>query len=123
MTAPLNPIRLAGEIDRLASRLEDATDELAKLTVEAAEAEVAYKRAEAEAIIHAAQMPGNGPNGRSTVDEREAHAFIACADKYAARLISAAVRDSAQEQCRTIRANLSACQTISKFVVVSEGAA
>lgn len=108
----LNPIAVERELQRLSALLEERTEELAKASRVAAEAEVAHKRAEAFAVLEAAKMAGNGRDGRTTVDEREAHAFIACADEYEARLLTGAARDSCQESCRTIRAQLSALQSI-----------
>jgi hypothetical protein len=118
----LNPFRLAADLDRLSALLEERTEELAKLSRDAAEAEYLHKLRRSEHIVKASDEAGNGTLGKTTVDQREAIAYIATAAEYRERLLSAAVRDSTAEALRSIRAQLSSIQTASRFVIVAEGA-
>lgn len=91
-----------GEIERLCALLEERTDEYRKVAVEAAHAEVAYKRAYAVEYLRA-----DGP-----VAQRESTAALKAGEEYAARKNAEAVRDAVLEGMRSIRAQISALQSL-----------
>lgn len=90
------------EITRIAGLLEERTDEYRKLAVEAAHAEVAYKRSYAVEFLRA-----EGP-----VAQREATAVLKADEEHAARKATEAVRDACLESMRSLRAQLSSCQSL-----------
>lgn len=92
------------EIERLASLLELRTDEYRAYAVEAAEADVAYKRAYAVALLRA----------QGTVSERGAEATLKAADELTRRRTTEATRDACLEAMRSLRAQLSALQTLAR---------
>ncbi len=93
------------EIERLIGLLELRTDEYRVYAVEAAEAEVAYKKAHAIAHLKAT----------GTVSEREAEATLAADGELLKRRSAEAVRDSCLEAMRSLRAQLSALQTLARM--------
>ena len=101
----MNPSQIESEIVRLSEELEKRTDALAEVSQRAAKAEHEQKKAEALAIIKLAKE-------RLTADVRKAMALATTADAHETRLISAAERDSTQEACRSLRAQLSALQSL-----------
>ncbi len=95
-----------GEIERMVSLLEEKTDDYRVLAVEAAQAEVSYKRAYAVELLKA--------EGK-TAAQRESTASLKCCDEYSVRKASEASRDACLEAMRSIRAQLSALQTLARF--------
>ncbi len=95
-----------GEIERMISLLEQRTDDYRTLAVEAAHNEVAYKKCYAIELLKARE---------GTVAEREATASLKCSDEYSLRKASEASRDACLEAMRSIRASLSALQTLARF--------
>ena len=92
------------EIDRLSGLLELRTDEYRVLAVEAAEAEVDYKKSYAMALLKA----------DGTVAERDAQATLTSDEALRKRRCAEATRDSCLEAMRSIRAQLSALQTLAR---------
>ncbi len=93
------------EIERLIGLLELRTDEYRVLAVDAAQAEVDYKKAHAIAHLKAT----------GTVSEREAQATLSADEELRKRRSSEAVRDACLEAMRSLRAQLSALQTLARF--------
>jgi hypothetical protein len=103
VTGPVTPAAAEAELRRLARKLEERTDALAGLLRTAAEADVAYKLAYARALLRAAG---------DTVSEREAAATLAVADELRDRKTTEAVADACREAVRSLRDQLSACQSL-----------
>ena len=101
----MNPPEIEKELIRLSETLELRTDDLAKVSEEAARAEHSYKLAESRAMVELAKQ-------KLTADVRKALALVGTAEAHEIRLLTAATRDSTQEACRTLRAQLSALQSI-----------
>ncbi len=97
---------VSSEIERLIGLLELRTDEFRALAVEAAEAEVDFKKAWAIAILKSKE---------GTVAEREAAATLSSDEELRKRRASEAVRDSCLESMRSLRAELSALQSLLRF--------
>jgi hypothetical protein len=95
-------VHIESEIVRLSARAEEVTQKLAIRAREAAEADVAYKIAHAQALLRA--------DGTAYV--REAEATVATADEYAAKKSTEALLLSAQEAGRNVRAQLDALRSI-----------
>lgn len=95
-------MRVDGEIIRLSEVLDERVGEYSGLAVRAAEAEAAYRVAYAKAFLAVT----------GTVGAREAQALVACESLLFERLLAEGVRDSCQESMRSIRAQLSALQTL-----------
>lgn len=95
-------VRVDSEIQRLSQVLDQRVDEYGELAVRAAECEAAYRIAYAKVYL--------GTEG--TVSAREQTAVVACADQLTERLLAEGIRDSCQESMRSIRAQLSALQTL-----------
>lgn len=93
------------EIERMIGLLELRTDEYRALAVEAAQAEVDYKKAYAVAHLKAT----------GTVAEREAEATIKADEELRKRRSAEAVRDACLEAMRSLRAQLSALQTLARM--------
>ena len=98
-----SPAEIDLELIRLTQALEEATDDLRELSVDASKKEVEYKRQYARAILQAIG---------GTVSDREAKAVLETHEALQDRRIAEALRDSCQERCRTLRANISAVQTM-----------
>ena len=94
------------EIMRLSTVLEDGVEEFAKLAQEAAEAEHAYKKAYYSHFL----------NASGTEKARVAVAETNADRQRAAAKISEAVRDACQEKLRSLRAQLSALQTLASNI-------
>ncbi len=93
------------EIERLIGLLELKTDEYRVYAVEAAEAEVDYKKAFALALLRA----------DGSVAQREAEATLKADEELRKRRAAEAVRDSCLEAMRSLRAQLSALQTLARM--------
>lgn len=96
---------MSPEIERLCDLLESRTDEYRKVAVEAAHAEVAYRRSYAVEYLRS----------EGTVQQREATASIKAGEEYAARKNAEAIRDAVLEGMRSIRAQISALQTLARM--------
>ena len=95
-------MRVDSEILRLSQLLDERVDEYSSLAVAAAEAEAAYRIAYARCYL----------STEGTVSAREQRSVLECSDKLTERLLAEGVRDSCQESMRSIRAQLSALQTL-----------
>jgi hypothetical protein len=96
-------VDVESEILRLSARLEEATDDLARLLVAEAEAEVQHKREWATSTLK---------SNEGTVAQREAHATLQTVDALVQRKITAALASAQKELCHSLRAQLSALQTL-----------
>ncbi len=94
------------EIERMVGLLEEKTDEYRTLAVDAAHYEVAYKRAFAVELLKAKE---------GTVAEREATATLKCSEELSLRKSSEAVKDACLEAMRSLRAQISALQSLMRF--------
>lgn len=104
---PLTQVRIESEIARLCALLEATTDELAKASEASAEHEIAWKLAEASALLRSDQK---------SAELRKAGALVESRTQYANHVRADAVRDSIQEKCRTLRAQLDSLRTLSANV-------
>lgn len=102
MTQVLSPAAIDGEISRLCSKLEAETETYADMIRNAAEAEVNYKREFAKVLLRTS----------GTVAERDAESTLAVADKLMERRLSEAIAGAQKELLATLRAELSALQTL-----------
>jgi hypothetical protein len=96
-------VDVESEILRLSARLEEATDEYARLITLAAEAEVQHKKEWAQATLQ---------SNEGTVAQREAHAVLKTCDALLQRKISEALAGAQKELCHSFRSQLSALQTL-----------
>lgn len=103
MTAVLAPVEVENEIWRISALCEKVTTEIAQRARAAAEADVAYKLANAKAMLRS--------DGK-TVGDRESEAIQVCEDEYRARRITEALLLAAQEAGRNYRAQLDAMRSI-----------
>jgi hypothetical protein len=96
-------VDVEAEILRLSARLEEATDEYARLITLAAEAEVNFKRDHAKAVLRSTE---------GTVAQREAEAILTTVDALMQRKISEALAGAQKELAASLRCQLSALQTL-----------
>lgn len=101
--AQITPQRVVDEIERLSARLESKTDELAGLLNEAGVADVAFKVANAKALLR---------SRAKTVSEREAEATIEVEDLLLQKRCSEAVADACREAVRATRDQLTAACSV-----------
>lgn len=94
------------EIERLIGLLEERTDDYRDLAVQAAQAEAAHKKGYAIALLNATDGP---------VAQREATASLKVDDLFLARRCAEATRDACLEAMRSLRAQLSALQTLARM--------
>lgn len=106
---PLTQAGVEERIVAISDDMETATEELARLSDIAAEAEVNFKVKWAQQILKA-KAAGDG---KSTVSDREAEATIATESELRARIISEARHSVQQDKLRTMRARLDALRTVS----------
>lgn len=106
----MNPAKIERELLRLSNLLEQRTEELAKLSHEAAEWEVAHKREVALATIALIHE-------KLTVDQRTAKINESTEAHLRDRLLAEAARDSTLEAVRSLRSQLSALQSILRSAV------
>ena len=106
---PLTQVRIENEIARLCALLEATTDELAKACELSAEREVAWKVAEASALLRSEQK---------SAELRKAQALSTCRNEYGAHLRGCAMRDALSEKCRTIRSQLDSLRSLNANVRV-----
>lgn len=98
-----NQMEVESEILRLSARLEAATDEYARLITLAAEAEVEHKKAHAKATLRSTE---------GTVAQRDAEAVLSCVNEIVQRKMTEAVAGAQKELLHSLRAQLSALQTL-----------
>lgn len=103
MSQPISPATVDAELLRLSDLLEDVVNEMPTLAREAAEAEVAYKKAFAQQVLTAEAK---------TVSDRDALATVATADLLLARRIGEAMYDVRKEKARSLAVQINALQTI-----------
>ena len=97
-------MRVDAEIERLSELLDSRCEQYEKLAVRAAQCEAEYKIAYAREYLDIeVKMP---------VDTRKQSATYACRDLLTEHLLAEGVGDSCQESMRSIRAQLSALQTL-----------
>lgn len=101
------------EIMYVNDKMEEATEDFAVLAEAAARADHAYKVKKAIQNLEASTMPGNGKDGRTTVDEREAMVIKACADELLVHLIAEAKYASAKVILRTQESRMDSLRTLS----------
>lgn len=106
--APVDPLEVDRELVRLSEVLEDVTAQHATASTKAAAAEVAYKNGFAAALIRQHHAWGKG----APANVKEAEALIEVADAYLEYVTAVALRDHLVEASRSVRAQLSALQTI-----------
>jgi len=106
---PLTQVRIESEIARLCALLEATTDDLAKECERSAEREVAWKVAEAGALLR---------SEHKSAELRKAHALSLCRNEYGAHLRGCAMRDALTEKCRTIRSQLDSLRSLNANVRV-----
>jgi hypothetical protein len=106
---PMAPAEVESEIRRLSRRLSELTEHMMKQAPVAAQAEVDFK------LAHAREWLGlRGDDG--TVPEKEATALDACASQFEGMKVAEAVWRAQREAAASIRAQLSALQTIAANV-------
>jgi hypothetical protein len=111
----LTPTQCEEELRRLSHKLEERTDAFAGLLMEAAEADVRYRVEYAKALLAAEG---------STVAEREARALLAVEEErllLTARKDTEAIADACREAVRSLRDQLSACQSANANVRFQAG--
>jgi len=104
MTQPLSDVEISAEILRISNRLDYQVGEIAKRARAAAEADVAWKLAHAQAVL---EVEGK------TVAERDARALLMCAEQYALHRGADATLLAAQEAGRSLRSQIEALRTLS----------
>lgn len=103
----LSPAQIDAELRRLCHLLEDRTEELAKLSLEAAESEVRYKEA---AALLTVELANKGQ--KTTVAEREALVLRGTSEFYREFKLAEAARNAALEGCRSLRTQINAVQSV-----------
>jgi hypothetical protein len=103
----LTPDQIANELQRLASHLENRTEEFGGLLTAAAEAEASYRSERARALLTA--------DGK-TAEIRNAQADHSVEHLLHERLITAAVADACRESIRSTRSQLDAVRSMSASV-------
>lgn len=112
----INAVEIENDILNLSDAMESTLGDFEKRGVEAANAEHAYKVKKSKETLLASTRAGNGRDGRTTVDEREAMVIVACDEELLAHLIAEAlyatakqtlnVQQSRMDSLRTLAANL-----------------
>lgn len=112
----INAVEIENDILNLSDAMEETLTDFENRGVEAANAEHAYKLKKSKATLEASTRPGNGRDGRTTVDEREAMVIRDCDKELLAHLIAEAlyatakqtlnVQQSRMDSLRTLAANL-----------------
>jgi hypothetical protein len=103
------PTDLNAELLRLSTKLEDATDDLQKHSQEYAANEYAYRQAKALAYIKFQNDPGGG---RRTVEMIKAVVDRECERERMNAYLSRAMKEAGLEKVRSLRAQLSALQSV-----------
>lgn len=103
----ITPAMLTQEMLRLSKLLDQAHDELVAASHTAAEKEAEYRLLRAKAFTRA--------SGK-TVGDREAQALLQCGPEMQAAHLAESLKVAALERVRSIRAQLSACQSVATAV-------
>ena len=110
---PLTQVAVEERIVDISDAMETVVEELAKFSDEAAEAEVDYKVGYASAILAAGMQPGAGRGGKMTEGDKDATATVEVEHLLRSRLIAEARHEVSIEKLRTMRARISALQSLS----------
>jgi hypothetical protein len=102
---------LQAQIGATLDHLEEATEDYARFSREAALAEAAYKNAFALAVV---SLSTDG--FKRTIQEREQYATLRCKDEHEAYLVTRAAADATKQSHYSIRARLDALRTLSADV-------
>lgn len=105
----LTPDNLADVLISTTSELDAAQEEHKKASLLWVNAENAYRMAKAKAFLYA-------PEEFKTVDAKKMHVDIVCEQDRIRAHTAEAVRDSALEALRTLRAQLNAFQTVASLM-------
>lgn len=108
----LTAVEIESEIMRLSGALDDDLSLLADQALDNAHKEHAYKVARAIRNLEAGTMPGNGRDGRTTVDERDAIVVRDTQDVWLESLVAEALWETTKERLHTMRDQIKALQTI-----------
>lgn len=104
--------QVEAELQRLSDRLESETMDFAKLIVEAAEHEAAYKHRFNSLLIHEANRNATQQE-KITAAVRDARVHLLCKDEYALYKLFDARVEASRESMRSLRHQLNALQTLS----------
>ncbi len=114
---PTDIIITGGELNnrlfRLSDDLREASDELRAAALDMAKKEHRYRSAKATAYLTVKAAPDNA---KATVATLEAMVDKACADEREAAYIARALEKAASENVRSLRAMLSALQSVAAAV-------
>lgn len=108
----LTAVEIESEIVALSDAMEETLGDYATLADEAAAAEHAYKVKKSKETLTASTKPGNGREGRTTVDERDAMVMVACDAEFLAHLIAEARFAAAKETLRVQQNRMDGLRTI-----------
>lgn len=109
----LTAVEVETKIVNLSDAMEETLDDYATLADEAARAEHAYKVKKSIQTLDASTKPGNGKDGRTTVDEREAMVTRDCDAELLTHLIANARFAAAKETLRVQQNRMDGLRTIS----------
>lgn len=104
MTSPLGPAAVESEIWKLSAALEEQTEAYATAARKAAVTEVEHKVSFAKSQLR--------HRNEKTVGERDARALVETEGELMDRQVAEAVASAALESCRSLRARLSAVQSV-----------
>lgn len=107
----LTPVEVERMIGNSLRRLDEATHEYADINHRAAEAEAAYRKAQAMKTL-ALLKHGTFDSAK----ERDARIDLECSDEREVHLLTEAARNSAREHLNTLRTRIEALRTISASV-------
>ena len=105
----LNPMQVESEIIRLSGVLEERVSDYSSNIQAAAEAEAAWKRAFAQAMIDVIASAGGT---RMTVAEREARVELLTTDDHRTHLVCAALAKATKESLNALDSQINALRTL-----------
>lgn len=108
----LTAVEVEAKIDDLSDRMEDVLEDFEAREDRAAEAKHAYELAAAKVRLRASSQPGNGPGGRTTVDEREAMVIVECEEQLLEHLIADAKKAAAKKTLDVMSNRMDGLRTI-----------
>lgn len=108
----LTAVEAEEDILRISQELDDLLSDLAAHARAKAMAEHAYGLKKARETLVARTRPGNGRDGNTTVDERDAYVKIACDQEWLAHLVAETLYEVDKERIHAMRSQLSSLQTI-----------
>lgn len=109
----LNQVDIEEKMIALDAQLEDLLEHLHDQATEKADAEWMWEKFRAVTGLKASAEPGNGPGGRTTVDEREARIIERDTDDlFRTHLIKTAMFEVTKEQLHARRDQMRMLQTI-----------